>query len=133
MARLKHRDCDALGYEAYVDIWRAWEGLRALSDIWIGLRLMGQPANQRLSSQIATQERVSERMPPDDRRPMAPHPILYGYRFRYMRGFRRGRPRTVGRPRREGAGGHPWRQRPAGYGRGKRSIVTQAAGGVIGG
>lgn len=32
IARLKHKDCDALGHEAYVDIWREWEGVRELVD-----------------------------------------------------------------------------------------------------
>ncbi len=30
ITRLKHKDCDALGYGAYVDIWQEWEGLTDL-------------------------------------------------------------------------------------------------------
>ncbi len=28
ITRLKHKDCDAIGYDAYVDIWQEWEGLK---------------------------------------------------------------------------------------------------------
>ena len=28
IARLKHRDCDAIGYDAYVNIWQEWSGLQ---------------------------------------------------------------------------------------------------------
>ncbi len=30
ITRLKHKDCDALGYGAYVDIWKEWAGLANL-------------------------------------------------------------------------------------------------------
>ena len=69
--------------------------------------IVGQPANQRLSSQIAIPWRISERMPPAVRHPMAPHSIFSGYLFRHIRGLRRARPSVRGRAVREGAGGRP--------------------------
>lgn len=30
ISRLRHRDCEAIGAEAYVDIWKEWEGLHDL-------------------------------------------------------------------------------------------------------
>lgn len=35
IARLRHKECDAIGSDAYTDIWREWEGLADLEPAWI--------------------------------------------------------------------------------------------------